>query len=496
MARAFFDWFSELTHKHVLLLLATALLSCALYGATSALAYRVGFPLDDSWIHAAFARNLAMHGQWAFRLGELSDGSTSPLWTLLLVPGFWLHLEPLWWSYLLGVVALAALGIVSEIGVRHLAEGYSPPIPWVGIFVATEWHLAWAAMSGMETLLHALLVTACLVLLMTGSRRYLGLGLLIGLSVWVRPDGLTLLFASMVTIAAQQSKPEERWRNAIWHLFGFATAFLPYLVFNLWLSGRPMPNTFYAKQAEYAAWQARPALARLAAAAGQLLTGPGILVVPGLAAFLWQAAKRLRQAQLAVLGWSIIYVTVYSLRLPPYQHGRYLMPAMPVLLIAALAGYIDLRRMPTALWNRPSILNAWDLGIASLAVGFLLMGAHAYGQDVGLIETEMVNTAQWIQASVEPGALVAAHDIGALGYFDNHPLIDLAGLVSPEVVPFMRNETALAQYLDRRGANYLVAFPGLYPLLEQDAVPVYSSGGKFAPSMGVRNLTVYCWSCR
>ena len=72
--------------------------------------------------------------------------------------------------------------------------------------------MLWAAMSGMETLLHALLILAVLAGLMTGSRRYLTLGLLTGLSVWVRPDGLTLLGPVLLTILfvekyAQRERP-------------------------------------------------------------------------------------------------------------------------------------------------------------------------------------------------------------------------------------------------------------------------------------------------
>ena len=56
------------------------------------------------------------------------------------------------------------------------------------------------------------------------------------------------------------------------------------------------------------------------------------------------------------------------------------------------------------------------------------LGARSYGEDVGLIQSEMVVTAKWVAANLPPDAIVAAHDIGALGYFDNHELIDLAGL--------------------------------------------------------------------
>ena len=69
--------------------------------------------------------------------------------------------------------------------------------------------------------------------------------------------------------------------------------------------------------------------------------------------------------------------------------------------------------------------------------------------------------------------MIAAHDIGALGYFDYHELIDLAGLVSPDVIPFIRDEPQLANYLDQRGADYLIAFPEFYPLMTENAENVF-----------------------
>jgi hypothetical protein len=104
-----------------------------------------------------------------------------------------------------------------------------------------------------------------------------------------------------------------------------------------------------------------------------------------------------------------------------------------------------------------------------------------------------VVTAKWIASNIPDKAVVAAHDIGALGYFDHHRLIDLAGLVSPEVIPFIRDEARLATFMDRRHANYLVAFPAFYPALTRASEPVFSSGGPFAPEIGEKNMTVYLW---
>jgi hypothetical protein len=495
MARASYSLGTDSASRWIAWISATAILSSALYLVAALVTYRLGFPLDDSWIHAAFARNLALSGQWALRLGHPSGGSTSPVWTVLLLPGYLLGLGPLWWSYILGAVQLAALALVGELATRRLSQTYSPRIPWVGVCLAVEWHLVWAAMSGMETLLQALILTICLVLLLLDTQRFLALGMLVGLSVWIRPDGLSLLLPTLLTVALRNDSIRSKIRLAGWHLFGVAAIVLPYVLLNLWLSARPMPTTFYAKQAEYAAWQARPVLTRLAPAILQTLTGPLLLLLPGLFWFARSSLAERTARRGAVLGWSGIYVAIYALRLPPYQHGRYLIPAMPIMLIMAAIGFADLWH--SALQHRllSRILRAWGSGLAMFTLVFLALGARAYGQDVGLIESEMVNTAQWVHSHIPEGDLVAAHDIGALGYFDNHPLLDLAGLISPEVIPFMRDQAAIAGYLDARGAKYLVSFPGLYPALEHASPVVYTSRGPFAPTMGQANMTVYCWAC-
>src|SRR6185436_21155933 len=46
-----------------------------------------GFPLDDSWIHLHFARNLAEGAGFSYNPGVPVAGSTAPLWTLLLALG-------------------------------------------------------------------------------------------------------------------------------------------------------------------------------------------------------------------------------------------------------------------------------------------------------------------------------------------------------------------------------------------------------------------------
>jgi hypothetical protein len=478
----------ELTRRDLLLLGLAVILAGGAYLAASALIYHIGYPLDDSWIHLTYARNLALHGQWAFQVGHPSAGSTAPLWTFLLAFGFWLHLGPYIWTYLLGGVTIFGLGVLAERTARDRVASYRPRLPWIGFFFVLEWHLLWAAMSGMETLL-----TGVLVLLISGSRRYMALGLLTGLSIWVRPDGLTLLGPVLVTILMVEKPFRICGRALLLYLIGVGSLFLPYLFFNLWLSGTPMPNTFYAKQTEYAAWQALPLVTRLADLCLQILTGPSVVLVPGVFASVILAARRRTWPVLAVLAWCFGYFLLYILRLPAYQHGRYLMPAMPIFFLFGLLPILEFQKSDLFGRRHWIVQTIWQSSLLLLTLAFLIVGARTYGEDVGLIESEMVVTARWAASNLPAQAVIAAHDIGALGYFDNHRLIDLAGLISPEVIPIMRDESRLAEFLDQHHADYLIAFPAFYPELTRAAIPIFTSGGRFAPEIGEQNMTVYRW---
>jgi hypothetical protein len=455
----------------------------------------LGFPLDDSWIHSTYARNLAFTGEWVYRPGTPSAGSTSPLWTFLLVPGYWLGLAPLWWSHLLGLVGLVAVAASAELGIRRLNDRYRPRVPWAGLLVGTEWHLVWASASGMETLLHAALITGLMLMLITGSRRHTAMGLLTGLCIWVRPDGLTIVPAVILVLGLKQSCGDMRVRALLAYTLGLGALLLPYFVFHLVLAGNPFPNTFYAKQAEYAGWQSRTIVSRLGSGLLQVSTSPALLLWPALGIQLARAVKERSVAMLAVLAWCGAYVALYVLRLPPYQHGRYLIPVMPVLLIVGVLGLLQVGDIKWRAARHWAVAWAWSAGLIMTQLAFLVLGARAYAQDVELIQTEMVATASWVARNLPPEAVVAAHDIGALGYLDYHDMIDLAGLVSPEVIPFLRDEDRLADYLDRRGASHLIAFPNLYPQLAAESRLVFSSGGRLAEALGQGNMSVYCWRC-
>jgi hypothetical protein len=286
----------------------------------------LGFPLDDAWIHQTYARNFVMWGKWAFWEGQNSAGSTAPLWSFLLALGYGLRIPYFLWSTLLGWLSLFLLAVLAEVFLREHLHVYSPALPWAGFFIAFEWHLVWAALSGMETLFYALLVTFVLFLLTRSDINFVLVGSLAGLAVWVRPDAITLLGPALFVLVFREKKLVPLLKTLI--SFGFIYAL--YLLFNWWITGTPYPNTFYAKQAEYAILrELLPLWWRLLENFKMPLLGGAALLLPSFFYFIY--TNRKQSGIWAVAIWFVGYLILYALRLPvTYQHGRYLMPAMPI----------------------------------------------------------------------------------------------------------------------------------------------------------------------
>jgi hypothetical protein len=193
--------------------------------------------------------------------------------------------------------------------------------------------------------------------------------------------------------------------------------------------------------------------------------GVGAGLLPGFVLSLFSAFRRREWYAWIVSIWLIGFVAIYAWKLPvTYQYGRYIIPVLPGFMILGLVGLLDFsgNQKKHLHWF---IATAWKLVVAGILVIFWGMGAYIYSRDVAIIESEMVATARWVSTNIPAGDLVAAHDIGALGYFGEHELVDLAGLVSPEVVPFLRDEYLLSRYLTERRVAYLVTFPDWYPVL-------------------------------
>ncbi len=489
--------------------LALALVFVGGYLALAALGGPLGFPLDDAWIHQTYARNLGQRFEFAFVPGQPSAGSTSPLWTALLAVGYALRVDYRVWTYLLGVLLLALNGWLAHRLVGRLWPAF-PAAAWAaGLLVVGEWHLVWSGASGMETLAFS---TAVLLVFALDARFPVWLGAAGGLAMFIRPDGLSLLPMVLWRAAV---RPLDLGRTApvgqrlteivrslsvkdgLIALAAYGVLLAGYLLFNLVVGGTPWPNTLYAKQAEYAILRELPLVTRLVQVSLPPLAGPLVLLLPGIGLGCLSLLRAPGRWEAALpLVWAAGLVAAYALRLPvTYQHGRYLIPVIPVLIASGVGGlwpHLQLRG-PRPLGR--IISRVWLASVGAAAAAFWLIGAQAYARDVRIIDSEMVAASRWVAEHTEREALIAAHDIGALGYFAGRRLVDMAGLVSPEVIPFIRDEARLAEWLTQHSADYVMSFPGWYPhlLSPASAEILYSTEAPYSPAEGGENMAVFRW---
>jgi hypothetical protein len=498
------------------------------YVAAAASMNRVGLPLDDGWIHQTYARNLARQGEWAFVPGQPSVASTSPLFTVLLSVGYFFRIPYYVWTFGLGILALAGAGWIG----RRLGVIMFPDLKragmWTGLALVTAWHMVWAASSGMETMLFSTLSLAVVGLtwrelpanrpsdrLDHAFRRGLILGLVGAALYLTRPEGLGLLaLAGLMALLAQ---PDGGWRLYLAWAAGAAVAWLigvaPSLAWNYHVSGALLPETASAKQAEYGylreQWSLPERYARLFL---PLVAGGLIMLLPGLIVGLYGFARRAWRDRGAILfllplAWALLDLSAYAIRLPAnYQHGRYVMPILPHLLLYGVGGTMvilkTMRRRPA----QRILSQSLALSAVLVTIIFWGIGARQYGQDVRIINTEMVDTARWVKQNLAPDDLLAVHDIGALGYFAPRPIFDLAGLVSPEVVPIIRDREALMRMMCERDVRYLMVLPEQRPAKPDDprlgteweydsghkvVKPIFQTHAPYALEAGGSNMMIY-----
>ena len=443
------------------------------------------FPLDDAWIHLTYARNLATHGRFSYHPDDpATSGSTAPLYTLLEAAGFFIIRN----EYILakGLSILFYLGsillfyLISTKTFRHCA----PAAMILLSALALDWRMLWSALSGMETscfifLLLAILYTAG----SSGKKGILAAGVLCGLALWIRPESLIMTFlASMILLRENRDGTSTLPRKSRVLIFAFAFLIpaLGYAVFNYVLSGAPLPNTYYAKGSFYRQFSRGEYVWDVVQYFIQpfrpFYSPPALLA---LAAFffvsLYHSTRDLIRGTFgkrAIL-WIFpgLLILSYTWRIPLlFERGRYILPALPFLLLAsgnALSPLVEKIQ-------KGRIGNLVILVLISIVYILQIVSAvrheFEYYADCKYIYYRHVTTSLWVKEHIPAEETIAAHDIGALGYYSGHRIFDLAGLISPGTERILEKPQEQIQLLKRENIHYLVMaldWRQLHPLLKQ-----------------------------
>lgn len=401
---------------------------------------------DDTFITLTYAKNLAAGNGFVFNGTKPTLGTTSPLLALLMA----------------AISRLLPFAPMDRIAVFFTALCWAA-LPWAFQVWRREWHLrpwqvcvlgavmagtGWPQFLGMEAYLFALLLVLALSRWFAG--RSFATGVMLGLLTLTRGEGMLaacLLMAGqafLVILEREASARRSRMRHALWIGCGFLIPLGGWIAYATATFGSPVPNTLAAKQAQVATgiWTRLTAdvfrqwLHNWPAEAGFVPWSWRTLwlIVPALGVG-WAACCRRRW--LCFLVWSGAYVAAYSF----LGVSAYWWYAIPLLFTAQLFLGLGLIAGVAFLWN-----SRWWVAGIPLALALLIVYAaiplrttwrrasSSTGDERG---PSYQSLAEWFQRNTTPAESLAFIEIGYLGYFTSNPVIDLAGLILPEAVPYV-----------------------------------------------------------
>jgi hypothetical protein len=398
--------------------------------AVFAIAIRIGvalttrFTWEDSLITLRYAENIAHGHGFVYNPAAHVLGTTTPLYTLLLALAASLHLNPVLLGKTCNILADGALCLVVYRWLCVVGQETAGRLAafWVA---ADPLQIRWS-ISGMESSLVAL--CGAWVWLAYAQRRY-----------WTAYATLAVLFLlrwdSVLLLAVLTGAFVWRERRLPLRELGlFLLLIAPWLLFATWYFGRPIPVTGMSKMIVYG-WRANglllPQLGRLLF----LFFGPPYLPLT-LAALVgvYVVWRERWTVLLPPIGWFALYWTAFLLSkvlLFPW----YVLPPRPVLTLCAAIGCVTLARRIGRRWS--PVARRVALGVAAaLILRFVTWPVVAGCRSTQAVEDHLrIPIGLWLRAHSQPTDRIMLEPIGFIGYYAQRPVVDVVGLVTPEVLP-------------------------------------------------------------
>jgi hypothetical protein len=389
---------------------------------------------EDALITLRYAENLAAGHGFVYNVGERVLGTTTPLYTLLLAPAAWLFgpgVAPNVWGKLLNILADGGTCILLCLWMRQLGR---PKIGWLAALLyaldprAVNWNS-----SGMETGLVTLAGVAALTAFVCNRPLWMATALA-GLTL-LRPDGLLLTGVLGIALTIK----DRRLPTAAFVLFLALT--LPWILFAWRYFGSPVPTSIQAKFIIYPRF-AEGLFPQFGAFLRQMFaSGQDFVFAAAFLAGGWSVFRNERRLLPAFL-WAILYFGLFATS-KLILFGWYLVPPLPVVYaVGALALAEGARRVRHSA-PRLSPLLPIACGVLIFASVLTLPRLTLWLRQVQANEDRNRKTVGlWIRQNTPPDETLMVESIGYIGYYSQRPILDAAGLVSPQTLPSYRRGIA------------------------------------------------------
>jgi hypothetical protein len=419
----------------------------------------IHYAADDALITFRYAENVAAGKGFVYNVGERILGTTTPLCTLLIALFLKLGVPAQWSAFFLSQTA----DLVSAWILLKLFDDAPPVFSWIPafVFLFSPESLQWS-LSGMETEIAIALLLASGYFLWRD--RPVAAFAAASFAVLNRIDGVAVLVALVpATVLVKRAVP--------WKPLGLAALILsPWLLFAFLYFGSPVPNSAIAKMA-LSGHSIGGAFTEI------LLNGFLHFKTIGLPLFILAVIGtihiiRSRRDLLFFPIWTSGYALSYTLAAGP-MHPWYYTPFYCGYLVLIFLGWMRFTDRFQWFLRKPAVI-----AIGAFAVVATL--TLSYQRAVYLKNTqEHINGVNqqiglWLKQNSPPEAVIAIKDIGVIGYYSGRTVLDLAGLVSPQCIPYRARNDFLGPILRFRPDYFAFSAGQARALnLEQSAVLRY-----------------------
>lgn len=461
-------------NKFILIIISIAILISAIFLTfEKIIAGKLGVPLDDVFIHIQFSKNLSLGKGFSYNCGVQTPGSTSPLWTILITIPYLFFKNHLLVTKILSFIFYLTSGVLTfKLGSRILESKRMGVI--VTVFTLMTGRFAWSALSGMEVTLFTSALLLIVLSIKNDKSSYL-ISALLGISSAIRPEGYVIFIFYLLHIFSNTKNKISKVAIKKYFTIGiiYAIFVIPYFCFSYITTGNFLPNTFNAQNTSGLIFQEKIRLVFLYLARYLYITiTDNPLATLGLVFSIYFFFKLKKKKLIFLYSVTFGYPLCASILAPNLRHhARYTMPLIPFYIIVGFQGLKYFADKVYKINQRIRILTI-TLGFIYSLIS-LYIWASTYGWNVKNINKMQVHLGRWIEKNIDKDKTLAINDIGAIKYYSQNEIIDLVGLVSPEIIEITKDkngyqqEQVLWEYITEQKADYLIIFPAWYPHLSQ-----------------------------
>ncbi|MBC8204718.1 MAG: hypothetical protein H8E87_04320 [FCB group bacterium] len=457
---------------------------------------------------------MAADGQIAFNPGEWSTGTTSLLWDVILAAGFIIGIPIVWYSILIGAILYLILGQLVFAVFRDYWDDFSTAF-FAALIVVITGNVIWFALSGMETILF---LTLGLLWIEVFRRRKIVLtGLISGLLMLTRIEGLLFILIG-IFFTLYRDGIKKGLKKSIIIVLCALPFILPSILLNLKVAGEFYPTTMAGKKWLYyidsgffaisidriwrfiAVWfvtlfetnwfpetlsgsftfkyyffrliyggsldrqplnlpmNSLPVILQI------VLLLAGIILILILLVGVWKSfkylIKDLLQKKKELSGWhyfifwflghNLIYLSIMPIR---GHGGRYQAVNFIAFGLFLTAGLDSVK----FIWKRRHILKQKILKFLILTIYILslITWGSIYAESVRHVNEVHCKAGKWIRDNLPPDAVLAVFDVGAVKFFSEMKILDIAGLTDQEALKYVLKGD-IVPYMKTHHADYLI----------------------------------------